>query len=174
MNESRSMWADASDEAQVHQAGRDQHFIQNHFHAGHVTPRSDEAVQDEDDDGDYVFYMGPWHIPVTILLYLLAPVPLLVGGTSLRLVFEAEPGASIWWIMVYVVCAMIVSVAIEVIVLNKALLRSPWSFDADRYVRVLHGLAAIGLFVYSLARPPAEAGSIGRLALDCAEVLGPL
>jgi hypothetical protein len=62
----------------------------------------------------------------------------------------------------------------EVIMLNKALLRSPWSFNTDTYVRVLHGLAAAGLFLYSLIRLPGEAGSIGRLALDCAEVLGPL
>ncbi|MFE6162160.1 hypothetical protein ACFQ7F_24980 [Streptomyces sp. NPDC056486] len=69
---------------------------------------------------------------------------------------------------------MIGSVAIEVIVLNKALLRSPWSFDTDTYVRALHGLTAAGLFIYSLIRSPDEAGSIGRFALYCAEVLGPL
>ncbi|MCX4527843.1 hypothetical protein OG982_19515 [Streptomyces sp. NBC_01551] len=177
MNESWSMWADASDAAQIHQAGRDQHFVQNHYHFDPATPRFRETVQDDDDDdddGEYVFYMGPWHIPLTVLLYLLAPVPLLVAGTSLQLVFEADPGPSIWWAMVYTACAMAVSVTIEVIVLNKALLRSPWSFNTDTYVRVLHGLAAAGLFIYSLIRSPGEAGSIGRLALDCAEVLGPL
>ncbi|MFB6438491.1 hypothetical protein ACFCVY_17180 [Streptomyces sp. NPDC056411] len=174
MNEPWSMWADASDESQVHQAGRDQHFVQNHYHFDVATPRVRETVQDDDDHGEYVFYMGPWHIPVTVLLYLLAPVPLLVGGTSLQLVFEAEPGPSTWWVMVYTACTMIVSVSIEVIMLNKALLRSPWSFSADTYVRALHGLAAAGLFIYSLIRSPGEAGSIGRLALDCAEVLGPL
>ncbi|MWA08335.1 hypothetical protein [Streptomyces sp. BA2] len=176
MNESWSMRADASDEAQVHQAGRDQHFVQNHYHFDTATPCFRETVQDdEDDDGDaHVFYMGPWHIPVTVLLYLLAPVPLLAGGTSLQLLFEAKPGPSIWWVMVYTACVMIGSVAIEVVVLNKALLRSPWSFDTDAYVRVLHGLAAAGLFIYSLIRSPDEAGSIGRFALYCAEVLGPL
>jgi hypothetical protein len=175
MNESWSMWADASDAAQVHQAGRDQHFVQNHYHFDPATPRLRETVQDDDDDdGEYVFYMGPWHIPVTVLLYLLAPVPLLVGGTSLQLVFEAEPGPSIWWIMVYTACTMIVSVTTEVIMLNKALLRSPWSFHTDTYIRILHGLAAAGLFIYSLFRSPDQAGSIGRLAFDCAEILGPL
>ncbi|WP_097955466.1 MULTISPECIES: hypothetical protein [Streptomyces] len=176
MNEPWSMWADASDAAQVHQVGRDQHFVQNHYHFDPAASRLREAVQDddEDDDGEYVFYMGPWHIPITVLLYLLAPVPLLVGGTSLQLVFEAEPGPSIWWVMVYTACATIVGVAIEVFMLNKALLRSPWSFNTDTHVRVLHGLVAAGLFIYSLIRSPGEAGSIGRLALDCAEVLGPL
>lgn len=174
MDESWSMRADASDEAQVHQAGRDQHFVQNHYYFDTAAPGFRETVQDDDDDDEYVFYMGPWHIPVTVLLYLLAPLPLLVGGTSLQLVFEAEPGPSIWWVMVYTACVVIVSVTIEVIMLNKALLRSPWSFDTDRYVRVLHGLAAAGLFIYSLIRSPGEAGSIGRLALDCAELLGPL
>ncbi|MFC9943738.1 hypothetical protein [Streptomyces pratensis] len=174
MDESWSMRADASDEAQVHQAGRDQHFVQNHYHFDPATPHFRETVQDDDDDGEYVFYMGPWHVPVTVLLYLLAPMPLLVGGTSLQLIFEAEPGPSIWWVMVYTACVMIVSVTSEVIMLNKALLRSPWSFDTDTYVRVLHGLAAAGLFTYSLIRAPDEAGSIGRLALDFAEVLGPL
>ncbi|MEU6821752.1 hypothetical protein ABZ921_14060 [Streptomyces atriruber] len=180
MNESWSMWAEASDAAQVHQAGRDQHFVQNHYYFDPATPGFRETVQDDDeddvddDDDTYVFYMGPWHIPVTVLLYLLAPVPLLVGGTSLQLVFEAEPGPSLWWVMVYTACAMIGSVAIEVTMLNRALLRSPWSFNTDTYVRGLHGLAAAGLFIYSLVRPPGEAGNIGRLALDCAEVLGPL
>jgi hypothetical protein len=174
MDGSWSMRADASDEAQVHQAGRDQHFVQNHYYFDTAAPRFRETVQDDDDDGEYVFYMGPWHIPVTVLLYLLAPVPLLVGGTSLQLVFEADPGPSIWWVMVYTACVVIISVTIEAIMLNKALLRSPWSFDTDRYVRVLHGLAAAGLFIYSLIRSPGEAGSIGRLALDCAELLGPL
>ncbi|MFH8527445.1 hypothetical protein ACH4GE_03350 [Streptomyces tendae] len=173
MNEPWSMWADASDEGQVHQAGRDQHFVQHHYHFDAATPHVRETVQGDDDDS-YVFYMGPWHIPVTVLLYLLAPVPLLVGGTSLQLVFEDEPGPSIWWVIVYTACAVIVSVTIEIVMLNKALLRSPWSFSTDTYVRVLHGLAAAGLFVYSLTRPPGEAGNIGRLALDCAEVLGPL
>ncbi|MGW1836930.1 hypothetical protein [Streptomyces sp. NPDC002067] len=173
MNESWSMRAEASDESQVYQAGRDQHFVQNHYHFDATKPRVCEMVQD-DDEYEYVFYMGPWHVPVTILLYLLSPVPLLVGGTSLQLVFEAEPGPSIWWLMVYTACTVIVGVTIEVVMLNKALLRSPWSFSTDTYVRVLHGLAAAGLFIYSLIRPPGEAGSIGRLALDCAEVLGPL
>ncbi|MFM9447291.1 hypothetical protein [Streptomyces acidiscabies] len=175
MNEPWSMRADASDAAQVHQAGRDQHFVQNHYHFDPAAPRHRETVQDDDDDdGEYVFYMGPWHIPITVLLYLLALVPLLVAGTSLQLVFEAVPGPSIWWGMAYTACAVIVSVTLEVITLNKALLRSPWSFETDRYVRLLHGSVAAGLFIYSLIRSPDEAGSIGRLALDCAEVLGPL
>ncbi|MFF4366281.1 hypothetical protein [Streptomyces sp. NPDC001594] len=172
-NEPWSMWADASDASQVHQAGRDQHFVHHHYHFDPAVPRFHEAAQDDDDD-EYVFYMGPWHVPVTVLLYLLAPVPLLVGGTSLQLVFEAEPGPSVWWLMVYTACAVMVGVALEVVLLNKALLRSPWSFSTDTYVRALHGSVAAGLFIYSLIRSPDEAGSVGRLALDCAEVLGPL
>ncbi|MFF2195076.1 hypothetical protein [Streptomyces sp. NPDC058157] len=168
------MRVDASDAAQVHQAGRDQHFVQNHYHFDPTPSRFHEMAQDDEDEVEYVFFMGPWHVPITVLLYLLAPVPLLVGGTSLQLVFEAEPGPSIWWVMAYTACAVIVGVVLEAIVLNKALLRSPWSFATDTYVRVLHGSVAAGLFIYSLIRSPDEAGTIGRLALDCAEVLGPL
>ncbi|MFJ2740536.1 hypothetical protein ACIO3O_12785 [Streptomyces sp. NPDC087440] len=162
------------------QAGRDQ-YIEHHYHfTGTYSPEdgagpSDDDA-DEDDGGDYgyTYTVGPWYTPLTYVLFLLAPLPLLIGGTSLQMVFKADPGPSVWWEIVYAVCVMGVSLYLEYRILFQALARTPWSYGTERVAAVLHFLAAAALFIYALSRDPMNAGSVGRLALDFAEILGPL
>ncbi|MGW7552984.1 hypothetical protein [Streptomyces rimosus] len=58
-------------------------------------------------------------------------------------------------------------------VLTSALQRISWSYTGDRFAAGISVLGSLALFVYSLIRDPAQAGTIGEWAHLPAETVGP-
>ncbi|WP_159393422.1 hypothetical protein [Streptomyces rimosus] len=58
-------------------------------------------------------------------------------------------------------------------VLTSALQRTSWSYTGDRFAAGISVLGSLALFVYSLIRDPAQAGTIGEWAHLLAETVGP-
>ncbi|MFI0259834.1 hypothetical protein ACH4OW_12470 [Streptomyces sp. NPDC017056] len=174
------MYGSASDDGAVYQAGRDQHITETHYHFGpgagreldsddedvpYVSP--DYATDDHYCEGGFLYGLG------TALLFLLTPVPLLIVGTSIQVIYTSRPSPSTWWSLLYSLVSFVVAAGIGYRVLTSALQRTSWSYAGDRFAAGISVLGSLALFVYSLIRDPAQAGTIGEWAHLLAETLGP-
>ncbi|POX41427.1 hypothetical protein C3486_09340 [Streptomyces sp. Ru73] len=159
---SKGMYASASDHSEIYQAGRDQHITENHFHVA-SPPVFDPYDDDEDEDDSDYGYVGAdgWYHLGTVALFIASLLPVLVGGTSIRVVYSTSTGPAFWWGVLYTAVTFAIGASLSVLGLSRAIDRTDWSLDTSLTVFRLGLLLQLGLFVYGVVRDPAHAGSIG-------------
>lgn len=111
---------------------------------------------------------------VTILVYLCPPVPVLIAGTSIRLIYSADPSPAVIWCLLFTVGASLAGVVLAAVILVVG--QSLAGADGNARVAgcAVYTLVGIGLFVYSLVSSPSSSGAIATIARYVATTFGPL
>lgn len=111
---------------------------------------------------------------VTVLVCLCPPIPVLIAGTSIRLIYSARPGPAVIWSLLFTVGASLAGALLAAAVLAVGQSLAGADGDARLAGCTLYTLIGIGFFAYSLISSPGSSGALVTIARYVATAFGPL
>lgn len=111
----------------------------------------------------------------TCAVFLTPPLPLMIAGTSIKLLYTATSGPAVVWGLIFTVLSVLVASVLGIFFMFLGRELAGWSLDDKMAVGCgFYLVVSIGLFIYSLVRTTANGGALVAVAHFVVTALGPL
>lgn len=111
----------------------------------------------------------------TCAVFLTPPLPLMIAGTSIKLLYTATSGPAVVWGLIFTVLSVLIASVLGIFFMFIGRDLAGWSLDDKMGIGCgFYFVVSISLFIYSLVRTTANGGALVAVAHFVVTALGPL